>query len=819
MKKLLSVVLALVMVFSTAVMLMPTTWATEPEPTPSGGSTRPEGSWVYYEQNFDDATLATKVDQELATAIGWDTALDATQTVMIENGKLRYVSQYFKANSTTSVASTYTTGLNITADTRINSSVTVIEYDLRFQRRAKDTANDIVVSDSKTVKADGQDAQSMMTVILGGAAQTGQLFATNFNTLGTVRNNPLVASSPATPLQGVYGNLGLGTGSVEIIEAKDFPAGTSINVEHSGTKKNGSYEATGFEIDYHVKAVLDPIMGTYYLMVNDVLVSKLADTENYGGVLRQLIATLTAKFSLRFENSVDVLLDNFQIYGYNPSSALVISEVATNGVGVDAAGAVTTGNYQWLEIYNPNKGTTVDVYDYALHVNNLPTQDTSTFGQNADVANDAEITGRGSALGYLKKGAQTFTYTGGTSTFTNPEDGTLAGGQTAILILPEALHAAGQELTEAAVRKDLVKLGMPEDTKIFIVSDPMTADAEPVKYSLMLANEGTMTLGLMKVKNAGTDDVEGLYVGQNDNRLFLLESSVLVTSYNGKNETAYEGFAVHESTTTIPLESVLNAPRKTLEISYQDWLASGSSSYMGFVKFNATEARKNAADEDAYATPGFIPLVLRPSVTFEVYDRNGENPQTCDGKWMASWTLGEDEELACYKFLGYSVDGATELVDVVTLTDDGLKIVPVYERVAPEFVGAQSTEVVEGAYTVRLLGGVNRSNMESVGFKYSYSYKNEHNVQITSEAYDIQCAYVYTAVNVNGTPVTVDEYNAANGTDYEYFFALHIQNIPEVVTEIEFKVTTYMIESKFQTEPICDIEQTVTVAPLAPVAP
>ena len=89
MKKLISLMLATVMVLSTMVMLIPVASAAETvDLTPNGGAGK-----VFYEQNFDDPALAGLVDYELSAALGWTTP-SATSTMLIEDGAIRIVNQY-----------------------------------------------------------------------------------------------------------------------------------------------------------------------------------------------------------------------------------------------------------------------------------------------------------------------------------------------------------------------------------------------------------------------------------------------------------------------------------------------------------------------------------------------------------------------------------------------------------------------------------------------------------------------------------------------------------------------------------------------------
>ncbi len=782
MKKLLSVVLALVMVLATASMLIPTAWAEIEDSAPYEPTPRPADSWVYYEQDFDDEALDGLEDVALAEAIEW-TAPDASQTMLLKDGKLRFVSQYYKAGASTA-ASAYTTTLIAEGDDRMLGNMTVIEYDLRFQRRAPGAENNVTVNaettEEKVVAADGQDGAMLVGVDMG--VSTGMIQATRFPVAGSISKKAF----KGTGVSKSGGNLSYALkNGVELIE--DIPESDTSYTLEFGTNKNTSR----FEMDYHVKAVYDPIAGMYYLTLNGVMVSKVAVDDNHSGSIRHLVDKITSQFVLTIENSADVLLDNIQIYGCSATPALVISEVTPNGFGVDKAGEIKAGGYQWIELYNPT-AKDVNVYDYALHVNNAPTTEASNFGQNADVT-----TGRGSALGYFRAGEQTFALGEGTSTFVNPDyaDGVLKAGESAIVLLPGTLHAANMSLNGDQITKAFVKMGMPEDTKIF-VCDNYNA------YPFVLSKEGTMTLGLMEVNNPGTAEAQGKYVDVSDDRLPYLESYLILTTDEADDQNLYEGIGIVSG--YIPTDSVLGTAKRSVEISYWGFGVDGSSSAMGFMKINGTETRPGADGEDVYATPGYVGEELRPSVTISVYDESTGETDTKYGTFMSEWTL-EDPERPGYEFLGYQLEGSDEYLDGVYMSENGLKVTVAYKRVAPIFVGAQVSEMNEGKYTVRLLGGLVHGDVDGVGFKYSYSYVNENGKTVEVEEKTYLCQYVYTAVNVAGVPVQADDMG------FDYLFALHVNNIPEAVESIDFKVSVFTIKDKFDNEPVYGEEQLITV--------
>lgn len=805
MKKLLSVVLASVMVLAGTAALIPTAWA-EPSTQPSSEqvTTRPEGSWVYYEQDFDSLSADLK-DVALATELGWtktgDTALDDTQTMMLQDGKLRFVSQYTKDGTKLTAgkviqvrgkrAADYKISLLSQADERMISNPTVIEYDIRYQRRAADESNDVTVSTDKVIKADGQDMNAF--------------FSVNFGDDTGLTATALMPSGLSLAMKGQATNhLGATLALVDAITTFEslIPTGTEqTGLEYKNytvwkESNADTMKASGFGVDYHVKAVLDPIAGTYYLEVNNQIVAKLSDKNNYSGTVRELIEAMTSSLSIQIKSGVDLLLDNLVVYGYTASPRLVISEVAANGCGVNSTGAIGNG-YQWVELYNPTNKP-VNVYDFALVVNNMPTSATSTFGQNSDVLGEggtAEVANRGSSIGYLRAGEQTFIMANEeTSSFTNPsyENGVLQPGETAVVVLPDAALLGNRQVNAGNINRFFRSLNMAEGTKVFMCNDG-------VAYPMVLASDGGMVLGLMELD----EDGNGKYVGRDDSYLTLLESYLLLSAeINANGGKVYEGYAM---TGEFPIGTKLNAAKASVEISYSDWNdVNGSSSKAGFMKYNSDEERPGADGEGTLATPGYVPEACRAAVSVKVKYADGSEG-TEYGRFMAMLKLTVPEVSGC-TFLGYRVNGADALVNEVFMSADGMSVELVYEQVAPKFLGYQIAPVAgEGStWSIRLLGGVHRFDVESVGFEYTYSYVNENGKTVTvTDTY--QCEYVYTAVTVSGAEKTADEL----GT--EYLFALHISDIPQSVSEIRIEAKSFLVKDKFTPEHVVSETQSLTL--------
>ncbi len=778
------------MVVSTVILLIPT--ATAADLTLSQEA-RPTDSWTYYAQDFNDGGLAAKTDVELAQALGWTEPNDK-QTMMVENGKLRYVSQY---NS----GSAYQTKWLSQGDDRMLSNVTVIEYDIRFQRREQDESNDIVVSDSKTIAADGQGAKGIEAMVQLGSSNSGKIMAARFDLQGTVTPKVITGTAENATANGVT----MQSYALDVMGA--IPSDGTVTVE-----KGSNTTATCYEKDYHVRIVLDPVTGSYYFLVNNVLILKTADEIDFAGGIRRNIAHITDSMTFIVKNGCDILLDNVEVYGYTEVPKLVVSEVSTNGFGVNADGSATTvlaeqNGYQWIELYNAGVAD-VNVYDYALHVNNMPSAADSVFGQNADVTGFA---GRGSMLGYLRAGLQQFAWDDGqggqlTSSFTNPAyaEGVLRPGESAVVILPATLHAAGKTLDPSAIRAELVQKGMGEATKLLVCDN--YAD-----YPFMLAREGVMTVGLMELADptkAGTEEAAGKYVGVNDSALFLLESYTILSaydqSYSEERPMVYEGFFIGANS-VLPAASALSLAGKSVEISY--WEESvAASSKLGVMKFNADQYRLNGTGFEGTVSPGMQTPTIGPNLVLVVSSNKKGVPDDivsvkAGSRWAPDEALIGDAEQ--YIYHGISVDGATDLVQFVdfSFATRSATVELIYERVAPEFIGLQKTqEVGATTYSVRLLAGVNRRDLETVGIKYSYTYKNEHGKLITKEEVSKDCQFVYTAIHVAGT-----EYSASELGDFELLYAVYITNIPTAATELDITATPYVWADQLDTASLDEV--------------
>lgn len=706
MKKLLSVVLALLMVSMTAVALIPTAWA---EPADQSGgdansatSAKPAGSWDYYAQNFDDEALVALTGADLATKLGW-TAPGEGQTMSIENGKLRYVS--------TTTAEQYKTDLLGDSDPRMIGSITVVEYDLRLQ----DKESELNSKQSAYISmGDAPDPQNSAK-IYANMALTRFLANASFN------KKIMTGSYSYTRYSGSSQSFSRLSSHIDVLN--DIPVAEN--------------KTDCLDTDYHVKAVVDPVAGAYYLFLNDVVVATLTDNDNLGGTLNFLAKEFTSAFILEITNGADVLLDNIQIYGYKNEPSLAITEIAA------------VGTYQWIELYNATFNP-VNVYDYALHV-------------NADLA--ADTTFNDNKLSYIKAGT--------TGDFDNPEyaNGVLQPGDTAIILLPKTAIAAAASVTDEDFR---TYLGVSEDAKLF------ACDA-----TVELATEGAMTVGLMEV-----DKETGIakYADRNDTLRLFLDSYVMLTTEAKETTTGYESLALSEE--IIHCGVSYGEAGQTLELTYWSVHAEETVSRMGDIKYGVSDTRANAAGEQVTQTPGYVPEDCRFDVSIIVTDMNGENPESATGKFMTEWRL-ENPKKKCYEFLGYSVDGSEELVQSVYMSGDGIKITPKYRRTSPYASWYQVSEAAaDGTYSVRFLGGINRKDVWSVGFKYSYTYLNENGKTVTTEVEEYECAYVYTSVTADGEVV--------NATDLgcEYLFALHVTGIPKEAKNLKFNVSSYVLNSK-----------------------
>lgn len=302
MKKVISIVLALLMMVPMAAMLIPTASAADVAPQAE------TESWIYYEQNFNDASLASKMDAELANALGWS-APGNDSTIMIKDGQLRAVNHYSSGGKGTANAWAGTYEPQLTQkDARMMSSTTVIEYTMTYQRRAKGSES-IKVSDTKSIVADGQGVyQFAATKFWGSNANNGYILSrVNLGGYISPKNTFRIPNSTWT------------ADCIEVVNDiayNDVTKGIEYeNQFWSLGASEGTYTSDVIGKPLKIKQIFDPAAGTLELYVNEVLTYRT--TKAYEDNLRAWAAgSETGYVNLAINNGIDVLFDDIKIWGY-----------------------------------------------------------------------------------------------------------------------------------------------------------------------------------------------------------------------------------------------------------------------------------------------------------------------------------------------------------------------------------------------------------------------------------------------------------------------------------------------------------------------
>ncbi len=777
MKKVLSVVLALVMVLATMTMLVPT--ASAAVSVTDGGMTTGAGGKVYYEQNFNNLD-ATLVDKDLADAIGWARPGDGA-TMYLENGALRVVSQYTPDGvypaSANSWAGGYTT--NVLTEADLTKNAIVLEYKFTYNRRAADPANDLTVTakdgTSKTVKADGQGTYQFAAFTYSG----GDRYIPRINMGGNLIQNPLkapIASAQSDAWRnGAFTVYNTPTGGTSY---------TNIELNNNPSDSNaGTYSSTIMDKQYSVKVVVDPVAKFYYAYVDGVLCATMTmgweDDFQVAKDKAGIENLVTDTLKLVVKCGIDVTLDDIKISEYVP--AMTISEVMVNGANVNG-----TGKYQWVELTNPSD-VAVNVYDYALHLFNMPTYNDATTRtqligaeEGAEAGTSDYYTGAGSTLGYFTPGAKTLA---NGDVFDSPAyaDGVLQPGESAIVLFPQTAIAGETSVTDEAFNAYLTGLGMPAGTKTFVCDNKSD-------YNFSLAGnkiDQVCTVQVVKATNQATDgsydpkaDCEGAYVGL---ATAFAESTAIVTAKSGTSGTSIYGWAVKYMNDKYIKCTYSDANDHSIELSYSDYEHTGNNIEWGFKKYNTTETRKNQNGEDVYATPGFVPAEVARQVDIDVTDVTGTTSKVYGGHMKDTVvTLNTPQRKG--SDVQIWVDGEMVVADVDTttyeltipaaeMTNDWHTVEVKYYDAEPLIIGFQQSEIAaDGTYTIRVLAGVNNAfAYESVGFKLYIDLTGDGSEY--KEA-DVECKFIYDSVTVAGETVSAKTYGV------ESLYAIHINGVP-----------------------------------------
>lgn len=820
MKKVLSIALALVMVLSTMIMLVPTASAAT---TTTSGVTTGVGGKVYYEQDFDDID-PTLVDKDLAAALGWS-APKSGSTIMIENGKLRAVSQYTPSGVYPPTANSWSGGYNtvIVSDPDIKQNSIVLEYKFTYNRRAAGEANDLVVTTKdgtkKTVKADGQ-----------GTYQFG-----SFNYLGVPNQESAVGSSTSVSADNMLLRINLdGAGQATPFKAFDqvgthqswwkgaaidrvntLPEGDTCILEYHNnpvrtTETEAQRTSTIMNREYSVKVVIEPYAHRMYAFVDDILYQTFNSNGysggNYGKYDWERLITDT--IGLWIKPGVDATFDDIKISEYVP--ALTISEVMVNGTAVmNAENKITNtdGKYQWVELTNVSD-VSVNVYDYALNITNNWVG-TDKIGDEA-YKNESAWTraGSGSTLGYFTPGAKTI----GEYTFDSPAyaDGKLAPGESAIVLIPDVPVAGKADVSDEAFKAYLTGLGMPATTKLFVCDNTSNNP-----FVIATRDNEWSSIAIVKAINTSTD---GGYTpvapcaGQsNEYSPAWAECMVSLSAKGNTSGTNWFGMSARGNASFTNGMIGAKFSLKTdssFEISYSGWMSGSetANTKLGFQKYNANAERTGIDGTKVTTTPGYVPVDCRRVADVEIVALDGTSTlQATPVHTEASFTVdtplkkGFDTQVWVNGVL--KVEAAEAEKTTITLTAAevtnaaDLKIEVKQYSPDPAIIGVQKSAANEdGTYTIRILAGVNDvKSYDYVGFKVEMAWEDG----MSEASFEYECEYAYAAVTAYENGATNKIYAADEG--FDHFYAIHINNVPslEEIYDLQLNVTaTYSIDGE-----------------------
>ena len=783
----------------------------------------PTGSYgrVYYENDFNDPALQGLEDDALTDAIGWSAPNNWATALMTQDGKLRLVSQYsqqgvYPPEATMSYAGWSPT---IVQDEDIAKNSIVVEYKFTYNRRpANSEAITVKKKDGteKVIKADGQGGyQAFAFTYLNtpkraegdtpsGSSDIGidnMLFRLNLygngqeNTLkgpdSPTSNAVWWKTTTITRLERVAEG---DTATLEYYDAWKqndlyFPAAYARDIgyeELSGKQRNIS---NVLNREYSVKIIVEPMACRQQVFVDGVLIDVLdADVNMLNFTLNDWNRFITDTIGVVVKPGIDVTVDDIKIAEY--TGALNITEVMANGDIATASKTNTTGSYQWIEITNPTNKP-VNVYDYAIHLWNMPTfhANIGTEYGNDEKGGSAYYVNGSSTLGYFTPGAKTLA---NGEVFNSPSynEGVLQPGESAVVLFPHTAIKAGKSVTDTAFKDYLKGLNSSFNSKVFV------ADNKSDYVFALLHNTGEgCSVAIVKATNTATD---GTYnpvancINQPGRYAYAFaESQVILTSktgggtnyfglsvdddksWNNKNDNDGDGFAGN-----IPLKACnpkgdyATNGDKSFEISYYGWLGGSETLKFGFAKYSPSELR-----DGKYATPGYVPEDCRRSidvtvdgaakltdaaaftaVTFDTPSYNGYDTQVwIDGKYYMDATAA-----TMTLSLGSSAD-----IEVKYYRDETL----------PLLVGYQLSEYDEenDTYSLRILAVVNDIEaLDNLGFAIQ-SGRGSSKVEI---AYEVGYVYEQVTVYEDGDATLVTPKDMKGYELFNYFYALHIENIP-----------------------------------------
>ncbi len=841
MKKILSVLLALVMVLSSMTLLVS---ATEPVTTP--GAVTADGvntGHIYYSQNFNDEALATLTDSDLADLLEWD-SLPVGMSMNIVDGQLHIVSDLKDGNGE-NITDSYVTKL--TTDTDMIKNALSIEYKITFESRED---------------AEQLDSSAYLSLKVSKDADNYVL---------------------ATPVSS-------GITSIPTGEMVVYGGSKQTTVEPLMVPENMTVDTTP-GTQHVVKCLIDPIADGVQLMVDNIPLTNWSygsrKSLNFSGSVNEVIGKT---LELVVKPGVSLLIDDICVSEY--AANIQITEVMAN------AGAA--GRYQWIELYNPNTAP-VNVYDYCVVIRNGVPTNNGSVGDETDVPNGSKTEtkvdedgnvykvtsntysnwdkGGASTIGYFQPGAKQIVVAPAAEkaadrvqTFDSPAlaDGVLNPGETAIVLFPDTAIKGNNPVTDEAFREHMTKLGLPEDVDLYVCDNQITrckcqgekcedlmACPNPYKYPFQLVNVTTefFQVALMRVKNtateagdykpeaigkgvsasqqfayyesyavlsskpstSGTGDVAGFPVFTTstvvddamplNQKIYYFddEGNPIIDQVNGDPEKGYQKFDIYTEVAYKEIRDFSGmfgtsagafgaANENSFEISYSQRTAPDKSQKWGWMYYNATQVRPGLGARELYYSPGYVPPACRDGVALEVTSSIDGSKTEAVAKLGADYTYNLTDPYG-YEFEGMTIGDSDELVTKIPAaqisSDAELDITFHYKRLLPVNVYIQTTAPENGAYTLRLLGVTNHIKCQSLGFKIQMSWVNGEGETESRELYR-ECKFIYDSVSTVKNGQSVIE--SAESLGGEKLFAYHIEGIPADQENVIMTVTPYYIK-------------------------
>ena len=438
-----------------------------PDPNGSGdpvaqnepdGSGDPDGAGDPDGSNESNEAEGYKKNNDLLKALGWATTEDENlQFTITKDGGLRIVA---------GATSSYSTQL--VQDKDMAGNAITIEYDFTYATEA--SASSYL---SLNVGVDDQNYVRATPVTAAGTIDVKNMIFKNGEALATYTH---------------------------VIDEKDEKTSITYDVLENLIEKNLEEPLGNLtHKTYRMKCIIDPNSDGVLVYVDGKPMTNMVYNvrtfwNQYGDKEAESINKVVGDIlSLVVTAGVDVTIDNIRVSEYAP--ALQITEVMAN--------AKRSGYYQWIELYNPTD-TPTNVYDYCVVIYNGCTSSGGKIGDETDnPKTDGSITTEhitqedgtivevtkpaynawdseaASTIGYFTPGDKTMLVKPDAEeeedryqTFTSPayEDGVLLPGETAIVLLPYTAIQGERDVSDKAFREYLNGLGvtLDESYKTFI---------------------------------------------------------------------------------------------------------------------------------------------------------------------------------------------------------------------------------------------------------------------------------------------------------------------------------------------------------------